>query len=484
MSSMLRSAADMRGLIYVGGDWAAPSGTGTIDVDDPSTRELVGRIPSCDDDDVDAAASAAAAALDSWAGTEPHERAAAIERLGDAVADRAEEFARTMSFEMGTPISFARSVQVGLGISDLRTAAAAAGSFEWERRIGNSTVVTAPIGVVACITPWNFPLHQVTAKVAYALAAGCTVVLKPSELSSLTAFRFFEAIDDVGFPPGVVNLVTGYGPTTGEMLATHPLVDMVSFTGSTLAGRRVARLAAGTIKKVALELGGKSANVLLPDLPDADFDRAVRAGVANCFRNAGQVCSALTRMLVHESQYERALTIAADAAAGFVLGDALDESTTLGPVVSATQRERVLDLIAQGKASGARVITDPGDISEASDPIGHLVPPTIFADVTNDMTIAREEIFGPVLVIMRYANVDEALHIANDSDYGLAGAVWSLDASNAEAFARRMQTGQVSINGGAFNPAAPFGGFKQSGVGRELGVSGLEEFTQPKALQF
>jgi aldehyde dehydrogenase (NAD+) len=330
---------------------------------------------------------------------------------------------------------------------------------------------------VGCITPWNYPLHQITAKIGYALAAGCTVVLKPSEVAPLCAFLFFDAIHEVGLPAGVVNLVTGYGQTVGEAIASHPEVDMISFTGSTRAGKRVAELGAQTVKKVSLELGGKSANVILPD---ADLEKAVRAGVSNCYLNSGQTCTAWTRMLVHSSQYDQAVQIAAETAEAFTVGDPFDETTRLGPLVSKAQRDRVASYIEKGKQEGARVVTG-GDTQPLEK--GYFVSPTVFADVTTNMTIAQEEIFGPVLSILKYDDEDEALQIANDSIYGLAGGVWSGDAEKAKAFARKMKTGQVDINGGSFNVAAPFGGFKQSGVGRELGPFGLEEFTQPKALQ-
>src|SRR5207248_10423943 len=326
------------------------------------------------------AVKAARAAQEAWAATSPEERGKFLTRLQEAVTARHGEIAQTIAKEMGAPIKMSEMIQAGLPIADIATAAQLATTFEWERQLGNSTVVMEPLGVVGCITPWNYPLHQITAKIGYALAAGNTVVLKPSEVAPLCAFLFFDAIHEVGFPAGVVNLVSGYGQTVGEAIAAHPGIDMVSFTGSTRAGKRVAELAAQSVKKVALELGGKSANVILPD---ADLAKAVKVGVGNCYLNSGQTCTAWTRMLVHSSQYDE----------------------------------------------------------------------------------------------------DEALRIANDSIYGLAGGVWSGDPEKAKAFARKMKTGQVDINGGSFNVAAPFGGFKQSGVGRELGPFGLEEFTQPKALQ-
>jgi aldehyde dehydrogenase (NAD+) len=467
----------VRDSIYIDGAWVASDGKDSIDVENPATEEIIGRIPAGTASDVDRAVKAARAAQDDWAATSPEERGKFLSRLQEAVTARHGEIAKTIAQEMGAPIKISEMVQAGLPIADIATAAQLATSFEWERQIGNSTVVIEPIGVVGAITPWNYPLHQVTAKVAYALAAGCTVVLKPSEIAPLCTFLLFDAIHEVGLPAGVVNLVSGDGKTVGEAIAAHPDIDMVSFTGSTRAGKRVAELGAQTVKKVALELGGKSANVILPD---ADLAKAVKVGVGNCYLNSGQTCTAWTRMLVHSSQYDEAVEIAAKTAEGYTVGDPFDEGTRLGPLVSKAQRDRVASYIETGKAEGARVVAG-GDSQPL--PKGYFVSPTVFADVTTDMTIAQEEIFGPVLSILKYEDEDEALRIANDSIYGLAGGVWSGDVEHAKAFARKMKTGQVDINGGSFNVAAPFGGYKQSGVGRELGPFGLEEFTQPKSLQ-
>jgi aldehyde dehydrogenase (NAD+) len=467
----------IRDSIYIDGAWVPSDGTDAIDVENPATEAVIGRIPSGTATDVDRAVKAARAAQDEWAATSPEERGKLISRLQEAVAAKHGEIAAVITQEMGAPKKIAEMIQAGLPIADIATAAQLATTFEFERQLGNSTVVMEPLGVVGCITPWNYPLHQITAKVAYALAAGCTVVLKPSEVAPLCAFLFFDAIHEVGFPGGVVNLVSGYGQTVGEAIAAHPEIDMVSFTGSTRAGKRVAELAAQTVKKVSLELGGKSANVILPD---ADLAKAVKTGVSNCYLNSGQTCTAWTRMLVHSSQYDEAVEIAAKTAEGFTIGDPLDEGTRLGPLVSKAQMDRVASYIEKGKAEGARVVTG-GEVHPLEK--GYFVSPTVFADVTTDMTIAQEEIFGPVLSILSYDDEDEALRIANDSIYGLAGGVWAGDVEHAKAFARKMKTGQIDINGGSFNVAAPFGGFKQSGVGRELGPFGLEEFTQPKSLQ-
>ncbi|HWB67604.1 MAG TPA: aldehyde dehydrogenase family protein [Mycobacteriales bacterium] len=467
-----------REAIYVDGQWVPPASADVIEVENPATEQIVGRVPSGTAADVDRAVEAARRGFDEWAATSPEERAKYLLRLRDAVAARQQQIANTISAEMGAPLKLATTVQAGLPLADITTAAQLVGEVEWERQIGNSRVVLEPVGVVGAITPWNYPLHQVTAKLAYALAAGCTVVLKPSEVAPLCSFLLFDAIHEIGLPAGVANLVPGYGPTVGEAIAAHPDVDMVSFTGSTRAGTRVAELAAPTVKRVALELGGKSANVILPD---GDLETAVKVGVGNCYFNSGQTCTAWTRMVVPAQRYDEAVALAAETAEGYVTGDPLDAATRLGPLVSGTQRQRVTSYIEKGLAEGARLVAGGADNPQ---PKGHFVAATVFADVTPKMTIAQEEIFGPVLSILRYEDEDEAVAIANDSVYGLAGAVWSADQDRAAAVARRMRTGQVDINGGAFNPAAPFGGYKRSGIGRELGRYGIEEFLQPKSMQF
>ncbi|MFF8812526.1 aldehyde dehydrogenase family protein [Streptomyces pactum] len=466
--------------MYIDGRWRPALGSGTIDVLNPADEQLIGRVPAGTAKDVDAAVGAARAAFPGWAATAPAERAARLTALRDELVARHEDIADTITAELGAPYTFARKVQAGAPIVVAGTYAELAADHPFEERIGTSTVLHEPVGVVAAITPWNYPLHQVVAKVAPALAAGCTVVLKPAEDTPLVAQLFADAVHAAGLPPGVFNLVTGAGPVAGQALAEHPEVDLVSFTGSTEVGRRIGAIAGGAVKRVALELGGKSASVILPG---ADLARAVTAGLANVLSNAGQTCSAWTRVLVDADRYEEAVKIAAEAAAGYVPGDPRDPGTRLGPLVSARQRDRVRGYIERGTAEGARIVTGgPEPVAGLSR--GHYVSPTVFADVTPEMTIAQEEIFGPVVTFLPYTDEDDAVRIANGTIYGLGGAVWSADEATAVAFARRLRTGQVDINGGRCNPMAPFGGYKQSGVGRELGVHGLAEYLEMKSLQF
>ncbi|MGC0209869.1 aldehyde dehydrogenase family protein [Streptomyces levis] len=456
--------------MYIGGAWRPAAGQDVIEVVNPADEQVVGTVPAGTAEDVDAAVRAAREALPGWAATPPAERAARLSALRDVLAARAGEIAETVTAELGSPLKFSQAVHAAVPIAVAGSYAELAATHPFEERIGNSVVHQEPIGVVAAITPWNYPLHQIVAKVAPALAAGCTVVVKPAEDTPLVARLFAEAVHEAGVPAGVFNLVTGLGPVAGQALAEHPGVDLVSFTGSTAVGRRIAAIAAGQIKKVALELGGKSANVILPS---ADLAKAVNVGVANVMSNSGQTCSAWTRMLVHRDRYDEAVDLAATAAAKY--------GERIGPVVNARQRDRVRGYIEKGVAEGARLVAGG---PEAPRETGYFVSPTVFADVTEDMTIAQEEIFGPVLSILRYEDEEDALRIANGTVYGLAGAVWAGDEAEAVAFARRMETGQVDINGGRFNPLAPFGGYKQSGVGRELGVHGLAEYLQTKSLQF
>ncbi|MDO0931865.1 aldehyde dehydrogenase family protein [Streptomyces sp. DG2A-72] len=456
--------------MYIDGAWRPAAGQDAVEVLNPADEQVIGRVPAGTAEDVDTAVRAARAALPGWAATPPAERAARLTALRDVLAARKDEIAETVTAELGSPLKFSEKVHAAVPIAVAGSYAELAATYAFEEKVGNSTVFHEPIGVVGAITPWNYPLHQIVAKVAPALAAGCTVVLKPAEDTPLVAQLFAEAVHEAGVPAGVFNLVTGLGPVAGQALAEHPGVDLVSFTGSTPVGRQIGATAGAAVKKVALELGGKSANVILPS---ADLAKAVNVGVANVMSNSGQTCSAWTRMLVHREQYEEAVELAATAAAKY--------GERIGPVVSAKQQARVRGYIEKGVAEGARIVAGGAEPPYGQ---GYFIAPTVFADVTPEMTIAQEEIFGPVLSIIRYEDEDDALRIANGTVYGLAGAVWAGDASEAVAFARRMDTGQVDINGGRFNPLAPFGGYKQSGVGRELGAHGLAEYLQTKSLQF
>jgi acyl-CoA reductase-like NAD-dependent aldehyde dehydrogenase len=468
--------------LYINGQWVASEGTSTIAVFDSTNEEVMANIPEGTAGDVAKAASAAKQAFATWSTLPAEERAKYMNRIGDALGGRMDEIASVISRETGMAKNLSNIIQVGIPINSFKQAAAVAESFNYSKEIGSSLVVREPIGVVACITPWNYPLHQIAAKVAFAMAAGCTVVLKPSEVAPVDAFMLAEIIHEIGLPAGVFNLVTGTGPVVGEAMAASKDVDMVSFTGSTRAGRRVAQVGAETIKKVALELGGKSANIICDDLDEETFSKAVMAGVGKSMLNSGQTCSALTRMLVPRTRLAEAEKFAAMVATGMKVGDPFTEGVNLGPLASAAQRDRVQAYINKGIEEGATLIAGGPGAPEGCDK-GYYVKPTVFSNVSNKMTIAQEEIFGPVLSMIPYDTIDEAVEIANDSDYGLAGAVFSADKDKAIAIARRMRTGQVEVNGGAFNPNAPFGGYKQSGVGRELGEFGFEEFLEIKSLQ-
>jgi len=468
--------------LYINGQWVASEGTSTIAVFDSTNEEVMANIPEGTAGDVAKAASAAKQAFATWSTLPAEERAKYMNRIGDALGGRMDEIASVISRETGMAKNLSNIIQVGIPINSFKQAAAVAESFNYSKEIGSSLVVREPIGVVACITPWNYPLHQIAAKVAFAMAAGCTVVLKPSEVAPVDAFMLAEIIHEIGLPAGVFNLVTGTGPVVGEAMAASKDVDMVSFTGSTRAGRRVAQVGAETIKKIALELGGKSANIICDDLDEETFSKAVMAGVGKSMLNSGQTCSALTRMLVPRTRLAEAEKFAAMVATGMKVGDPFTEGVNLGPLASAAQRDRVQAYINKGIEEGATLIAGGPGAPEGCDK-GYYVKPTVFSNVSNKMTIAQEEIFGPVLSMIPYDTIDEAVEIANDSDYGLAGAVFSADKDKAIAIARRMRTGQVEVNGGAFNPNAPFGGYKQSGVGRELGEFGFEEFLEIKSLQ-
>jgi aldehyde dehydrogenase (NAD+) len=468
--------------LLINGAWVPASSTNSIEVIDSITEEVMATIPAGTASDVDAAAQAAAAAFESWSALPVEERAKYMSRIGDSLAARMDEIATTISRETGMAKWLSQLVQVGLPINSFKQAAAIAEGYSFEETVGNSLIVREPIGVVGCITPWNYPLHQIAAKVAFAMAAGCTVVLKPSEVAPVDAFILAEIIQEVGLPAGVFNLVTGYGPEVGTAMSAHPLIDMMSFTGSTRAGRSVAQTGAETVKKVALELGGKSANIMLDDLSAEQFAKAVADGVGKAFLNSGQTCSALTRMLVPRTRLAEAEKVAAEAAEKMVVGDPFAEGTNLGPLASAAQRDRVQNFIQIGIDQGGKVITGGLGAPEGCT-TGFYVRPTIFSEVTPEMTLAQEEIFGPVLVMMPYDTEEDAVAIANGVVYGLAGGVWSGDKDRAVKVARRLRTGQVEVNGGAFNPNAPFGGYKQSGVGREYGRHGFEEFLEIKSMQ-
>jgi len=455
------------------------TGTATLSVVDATTEEPMASIPDGTPEDVDAAVAAARAGFPGWATTSAEERAKLCTRVAEGIGARMDEIATLVSREVGMVKPLSMFIQAGLPYASFGSVASVVEAVPFEERLGSSLVLREPVGVVGCITPWNYPLHQIAAKVAFALGAGCTVVVKPSEVAPLTAFLLAEIIHDVGLPAGVFNLVSGSGAVVGEAIARHPGVDMVSFTGSTRAGKRVAELASQRVARVSLELGGKSANVILAD---ADLERAVSDGVGKAFLNSGQTCSALTRMLVPRSLLAEAEEVARRTAESMTPGNPFAEGSRLGPLASQAQWDRVQGYIATGIEEGATLVTGGAGRPDGL-PVGYFVKPTVFSDVRTDMTIAQEEIFGPVLSILAYDSEEEAIRIANDSIYGLAGGVWAGTEEHAIEVARQIRTGQVEINGGVFNPAAPFGGFKQSGIGRELGPHGIEEFLEVKSLQ-
>jgi len=464
--------------IYVGGNWVDSAGDGSIDVVNPSNEEVIGSVPDGVSADVDAAVAAAREAFSGWAATPLEERLGYIEKLAGQLGARSEEIGGLISREVGMPGKMAVMIQAGLPAGTTASVPATAREFPFEETLGRSLVTREPVGVVGCITPWNYPLHQIMAKIAPAMAVGCTVVLKPSEVAPLNAFVLADIIDELGFPAGVFNLVSGVGPVVGEAIAAHPDVDMVSFTGSTRAGTRVAEVAAANVTRVHQELGGKSANIVLDD---ADFAAAIPSAVGACYLNSGQTCSALTRLLVPADRMDEAAELAAQAAAGFTVGPADDEGSRLGPLVSQTQWDRVQGYIQAGIDEGATLVTGGTGKPEGLD-AGYYVKPTVFSNVDNSMSIARDEIFGPVLSIIGYDNEEDAIRIANDSDYGLSGGVWSSDNDRALAVAKKLRTGEVDMNGSFLNTDAPFGGYKKSGNGRELGRFGLSEFVEAKQI--
>jgi aldehyde dehydrogenase (NAD+) len=469
----------IRDKLYINGQWVAPYGKGLIAVVDPSTEGIYAQIPEGAPEDATAAVLAARAAFDQWSALTGAQRGEYLEKIAAGLKARSVDLSNAIASEVGMPVKMAGMVQVAGPVWNWGNYAKIAKEFQFETKLGHSLIVREAIGVVSAITPWNFPLNQITLKVAAAMAAGCTVVLKPSEVAPINAFILAEVIHEAGLPAGVFNLVTGYGPVVGEVLASHPEVDMVSFTGSTGAGKRVAELAAKTVKKVALELGGKSAAVILED---ADLKSSVKSTVANCFLNSGQTCSATTRMLVPRAKLEEALGYAKEFAQTYTLGPAMGEGVKLGPLVSEIQRSRVRHFIEKGQAEGTTLVTGGAD-APSNLMTGFFVQPTVFSAKSSKDTVAQEEIFGPVLTVIPFDSETEAIAIANDSPYGLGGAVFAGTDEHAIAVAKKIRTGQININGGQWNPQAPFGGYKQSGVGRENGLYGMEEFLEYKSLQ-
>lgn len=462
----------------IDGSWIAPSGRRELDVIDPATEAPVGRILLGTAADVDAAVAAARAAFERFAESTREERIALLERIIAVYEKRIDDVARAISDEMGAPIKFARNAQAASGLEHLTTALLVLKDFEFEERIGSTLIRREPVGVCGLITPWNWPINQISCKVAPALAAGCTMVLKPSEIAPLSAHVFAEILQEAGVPKGVFNLVDGDGPTVGEAIARHPGIDMVSFTGSTRAGVLVAKAAADSVKRVSQELGGKSANIILDD---ADLNAAVKRGVLSMMSNTGQSCNAPSRMLVPRKLYDEAVKIAKSVAEKPVVGDPKADNVTMGPVASEAQFEKVQRLIHKGIEEGATLVAGgPGRPDGLAK--GYFVKPTIFANANNSMTIAREEIFGPVLVMIPYDDEEEAIRIANDTVYGLSGYVYSGDIERARRIARRLRTGMVHLNGAPTDPHAPFGGYKHSGNGREWGREGLKEFLEVKAV--
>lgn len=463
---------------YINGEWVEPAHSSTLDVINPATEEAFATISMGTAEDVDAAAKAARAAFPAWSQSTVFERKTVISKIIEGLKARGEEMATAISNEMGAPMGLSKTAQLGSGIGHFANILGILENYEFEEVRGTTRIVKEPAGVCGFITPWNWPLNQIACKVAPALAAGCTIVLKPSEIAPVSAYILAEIIAESGLPAGVFNLVNGDGPTVGAAISAHPEIDLVSFTGSTRAGREVARAAADGIKRVTQELGGKSANIILDDVPD--FARAVSGGVIGCFGNSGQSCNAPTRMLVPKARMAEAMEIARAAAAKASVGDPADENTRLGPVVSELQFNKITALIEKGIEEGAELVAGGPGRPEGMDK-GYFIQPTVFGNVSNDMTIAREEIFGPVLSIIGYEDDADAVRIANDTEYGLSGYV-SGEQQHAENIARQIRTGMVHINGAGPDFSAPFGGYKKSGNGREWGVEGFEEFLETKSM--
>ena len=479
---MLQKNLEQKTDFYIDGAWRAPLEAKTIEVINPADEKPYAVISAGSSQDIDLAVAAARKAFPTWSETPAEERIGHIRRLVEIYETRLEEMAKAISLEMGAPITLARESQAAAGLSHTKAFIAAFENFEFEEILSpkhpNQTVVREPIGVCGLITPWNWPMNQIALKVIPALAVGCTVILKPSEIAPMSAMLFAEFVDQAGFPKGVFNLVNGEGTVVGEALSQHPDVDMMSFTGSTRAGTAVSRAAAATVKRVSLELGGKSPNIVFAD---ADLEKAMSRSLAHCFENTGQSCNAPTRMLVERSVYDKAVEIAKKVTAGTKVGDPAKEGDHIGPLSSSIQFEKVQQLIQKGIDEGARLVAGgtgrPDGFTE-----GDFVKPTVFADVNNDMTIAREEIFGPVLAMIPFETEEEAIAIANDTPYGLAAYIQTGSPERAKRVARKLRAGMVQINGTSRAPGSPFGGYKQSGNGREGGKWGLEDFMEVKLI--
>ena len=464
---------------YINGKWVDPvRKVDSFDVLNPANEKVIGQVSLGTPHDIDSAVISARNAFNFFSQTSVEDRLTLLERIIEVYESRYDEVAETISLEMGAPISLSKNAQAKSGLTHFRQSIEVLHNFRWEERSGSTLIRKEPVGVVGMITPWNWPINQISCKVAPALAAGCTMILKPTEIAPLNAMLFAEIMHEANVPAGVFNLVNGDGPTVGEAMSSHPDIDMISFTGSTRAGIAVAKGAADTVKRVAQELGGKSPNIILED---SDFESAIKRSTEHCFNNSGQSCNAPTRMLVPENKHNEAKEIAKQTAELTKVGDPFDDNTTIGPVVSAVQYNKVQDLIKKGIEEGAELVV--GGLGKPEGlTTGYYVKPTVFAGVSNDMAIAREEIFGPVLSILPYKNEEEAIEMANDTDYGLYGYVFSNNAERAKLVANRIRAGSVSINGAGADPSTPFGGYKQSGNGRERGPFGFDEFLEVKAV--
>lgn len=463
---------------YINGEWVEWNGD-TLDVNEAATGEVIAKVPASGSPVMEQAIEAAEAAFESWSESTLDQRIKVIEQLLAGLKKHSTEIAETVCREVGMPIKLATGIQAGLPAAVTGSYLKMLPDFPFTEQVGNSEVQKVPVGVVGCITPWNYPLHQVILKVVPALAAGCTIVLKPSEIAPMSAYILADILDGTDLPKGVFNMVCGLGQEVGDTLINHPDISMVSFTGSTRTGSLIAHAAADDFKRFALEMGGKSASIILPD---ADLKAAVKGTVKNCLLNSGQTCTALTRMLVPAAMHDEACELAAEAVAKMTPGNPLEETTRLGPLASAQQRDKVIGYIKLGIEEGATLVTGGPEAPDGLD-AGYFVKATVFGNVKPDSRIAQEEIFGPVLCIIPYQDEKDAIRIANGTDFGLSGAVWSGDQNQAKVVAGKMRTGQVFVNGGAFNPLAPFGGFGHSGIGREFGKWGLEEFLEVRSLQ-